>query len=253
MKYIYGIVAIIILFSCLMWGINSKDSKQQPDKNALVVNERVIPFSELEKAWQQQTQHYRDQEEFIEDLVLREALIHEAIARGIADEDQFKRLVRDFFEQALVKTLLDRQRTEQKTALISKDIAGFRKARSSHYHLTLFQYPTLRQAINERDGKPHKFSDNFTALSESLQIRLLKLKPKELSSPFADGDQFIRIRIEAVEPSSLQHASTPSEKQLHNKLFYLQQQLQFEDWIQNIRGKAVVHYPEKRLSKGDDR
>lgn len=252
MKYLYSIVGIIFLLSCVMWAISINGSSEKPGKNALVVNDRSIPFSELLQLWQQKPYHYRDQEEFLEDLVLRELLIQEAIASGIADEEQFKQLIQDFFEQSLMKTLLDRKQLENKITISAEDLSLFRKARQSHYQLTLVRYATYQQAQQDNNGQQQALNDDFVNLPEAVQSRLLPLRPGVLSPAFADGAEFVRLRIEKIEPLTLIQGAIEPDEELRQQLQYMLQQQQLGEWIQQIRLKAVVQYPQQRLEKGED-
>ena len=46
MKYIYSIVGIVLLLTCVMFAVSSHDSEVPPDKNALVVNDRAANLSD---------------------------------------------------------------------------------------------------------------------------------------------------------------------------------------------------------------
>lgn len=252
MKYIYGIIGIILLLSGVMWGISSTDSDQEPGENALVINGRSISFAELQQLWQQKPYHYRDQQEFLDDLVLREVLIQEAITVGIADEDQFKRLIQDFFEQSLVKTLLDRKQLEQAIEITAGDLDRFRTARQLRYRLSVFRYPTYSAAQANENPQSRLLSEDFVVLPESIQVQLLNLPPGELSAPFADGSDFVRLQVESVESLPQLQATAVSAEELSQQLRYLLQQQRLEEWVQQLRQRAVVQYPQQRLNKGED-
>lgn len=252
MKYIYGIIGIILFLSCVMWGVSSIDSGEAPGENALVINERSISFAELQQMWQQKPYHYRDQKEFLDDLVLREILIQEAIVAGIADEEQFKRLIQDFFEQSLVKTLLDRKQLEQHIELSTEILTRFRNARQLRYQLNIFRYPTYAAAQAKENPQTRVMTEDFVAMPESIQAQILNLQPDELSVPFADGSDYVRLQITAVESAQQLQITDDSEEELQQQLRYLLQQQRLEEWIQQLRQQAVVHYPQQRLNKGDD-
>ncbi len=252
MKYIYFILGIILLISCAYGVISYKGSGEPPGENALVVNERVIPFAELQQMWQQKPYHYRDQNEFIDDLVLREVLIQEAINGGIADEDQFKRLIKDFFEQSLVKTLLDRKQLEQPIELSEPDLANFRKAQHLRYRLTLLRYQSYQQALAGEAAQEQQLIEDFVVLPEALQVRLLSMRSGELSTPFADGADYVRIQIDQIDKLPQLQESVISDDELRQHLHYLLQQKILEEWILRVREQAIVRYPQQKLKNGGE-
>lgn len=252
MKYIYSIVGIILLMTCVIWFVGTKDSTVRPGKNALVINDRLIPFADLLNLWKQKPYHYGDEKEFIDDLVLREVLIQEAIASGIADEDQFKRHIQDFFEQSLLKTLLDRKQQGLTVEVSSRDFLLFQTARQSRYQLTLLRYQSNLQATEDEGGQPETRVDAYVLLPESLQTRLLGLEVGELSVPFADGTDFVRLRVDAVEVLPVLPKTLLSDVELTQQLHDMLQQRDLDEWIQQVRQRAVVQYPQQRLGKEGD-
>jgi hypothetical protein len=246
MKYIYSIVGIVLLLTGVMLTVSSHDSEVPPDKNALVVNDRSISFSELQQMWQQKPYHYRDEKEFLDDLVLREVLVQQAIADGIADEEQFKRLIRDFFEQSLVKTLLDRKQQLQ-VDISDADLDRFRKARQSRYQMSLVRYETLQQAESKKGGKLQTMTEDYVSFPESVQLRCLALPVGQLSVPFADGAEFVRMRIEKIDPLEQSEAISESDESLHAKLKNMLQQKKVEAWVNATRQQAEVRLPQQSL------
>lgn len=252
MKYIYCIIAIVLLLSVVMWQLSVTDSGKLPDQNALLINERVIPFVELQQRWQEQPYHYQEQKEFIEDQVVRELLLQEAVSAGIADEEQFKRLVKDYFEQSLVKTLLDRKLLEQKIPLSPEDISRFRAAQQLRYRLTLIRYQTYQLALDDSEGQPQPLTGDFVDLPAAVTVRLLHLTRAVLSTPFADSDGFFRVRIEQIERSAQNSQTAASDEELQHQLGYLLQQQKLAEWLQQVRQQAVIRYPQQQLEKGDN-
>ncbi|MBN2429797.1 MAG: hypothetical protein JXK94_15790 [Deltaproteobacteria bacterium] len=247
MKYIYSILGIVLLLTCVMLAVSSNDSEETPDKNALVVNDRSISFAELQQRWQEKPYYYRDEKEFLDDLVLREVLVQQAISDGIADEEQFKRLVRDFFEQSLVKTLLDRKQREVQVDISDADLSRFRKARQSRYQLSLIRYETLQQAKSGKGGTIQTMTKDYAFFPESIQLRLLALPVEQLSVPFADGAEFVRLRIEKIDQLEQSEAIAETDESLRGKLKYMLQQKKVGEWVDATRQQAVVRFPQQSL------
>ena len=250
MKYIFYILGIIVLMTCALWAVSLRGLGQSPGEDALIVNERVIPFDKLQQRWQQKPYHFSDQQEFIDDQVLRELLIQQAITAGIAEEDSFRQQVQEYFEQSLVSTLLDRKMLEQAIEPTEQELTTFRNVQRLHYQLTLLRYDDYQQALDNINAKPQALSDDYSALTETIKVRLLSLGTGEISPPFVAGSDYLRIRIEQAENVQPPANITVSDAQLRQQLQYLQQQKQLEDWLLQIRRQAKISYPNRQLEKG---
>jgi hypothetical protein len=77
-------------------------------KAAIIINDKVITLDEFAGMKPSHDEHRAD---FINSLIARELLIQEAQRTGIDKEENFRRSLQGFYEQSLVKVLMDRKLT----------------------------------------------------------------------------------------------------------------------------------------------
>src|SRR3989339_695076 len=107
MKYIYYILVIMIVFSGLAaYGLF--DTRVEISKPFLSINDRIISEAEFESALKRKPS-YMSREQFAESLIDKQLLIQEAVRMKINKEENFRSAVEIFYEQSLIKILLDRK------------------------------------------------------------------------------------------------------------------------------------------------
>ena len=124
MKYIYYIIVIMVIFSGLVaYGLFN--TKIEISKPFLSINDRV--FSETEfKNMLLNKPHHMTQEQFIEETIEKQLFIQEAVKMEINKEQSFRMSVQNFYEQSLIKVLLDRKLDSLKVDVTDEEIAKYK-------------------------------------------------------------------------------------------------------------------------------
>lgn len=116
MRYItYMIVFLILSLAILSYGLMSMSKK--PSGNWVIkVNDRAITKEEFEKAFKRYASIHGeiDKKAFIEETITKELLIQEAKKRGLDTEDPFVYSMQNYYEQTLIKNLLQSVMSEIK-------------------------------------------------------------------------------------------------------------------------------------------
>lgn len=116
MRYItYMIVFLTLSLAILGYGLMSMSKK--PSGNWVIkVNDRAITKEEFEKAFKRYASLHGgiDKKAFIEETITKELLIQEAKKRGIDTEDPFVYSMQNYYEQTLIKNLLQSVMSEIK-------------------------------------------------------------------------------------------------------------------------------------------
>ena len=109
MRYLFYIIIFMLLLTAGVITLTARDGKQPPGDYIAKVNDRYILKSDLTKGRNVSLDSHDIKYEFINSLITKEVLIHEAMERKIDQEEAFRQSIKNFYEQSLVKTLLDRQ------------------------------------------------------------------------------------------------------------------------------------------------
>ncbi|PLX84635.1 MAG: hypothetical protein C0617_07285 [Desulfuromonas sp.] len=251
MKYIMYIVSITLLLTLGIWGYDFLSTPSAPPDGALVINDRVISPPELEMKKKYSSYHQGSQEEFIEGVVTRELLIQEAQRAGIDREESFRLAIQDFFEQSLIKVLMDRQYRDMEVSVGPEELEAYRDNIGKFFHLTVLNYPSEKEAIAQRGERPEAVQEFFGDLPWPLRDRLLHLQQGQTSEPFSLGEEFVRLRLDKVERTEGQQVE-PDGEMLRTTLLEEKKRKAMDSWLNELRQKAAITLPEAIKDLGTD-
>ena len=243
MKYVYYIIAILIVFFGLA-AFGVFDTRIEISESFLSINNRIISTDEFEKISRKKPS-FMSQEQFIESVIDRQLLIQEAIKMDIDKEESFRASVENFYEQSLIKILLDRKLDSLVVDVTNDEIATYEDFTQKRVFLTKRVYASMKDA-------QHKFNEtiaierleqDFIALSDDLKFIVLNLNPGESSKPRVSDFGVIVYRLDDIQKKET--AETPEKKEFNIKKVSLfiqakkKEQL-LEKWTDSIRETAEI-------------
>ncbi|MCD4718869.1 MAG: hypothetical protein K8S13_03290 [Desulfobacula sp.] len=180
MKYVYYIIAIMIVFSGLAaYGLFN--TRVEISKPFLSINDRIISEDEFEKMSHAKTSHVMSREQFIESVITKQLLIQEAIRMDINKEESFRQSVENFYEQSLIKILLDRKWDSLVVDVTNDEIAKYEALIQNRLFFTKMIYPSLKDAQKRTNETIEKLEADFIDLSDDLKFMVLNLNIGESS------------------------------------------------------------------------
>jgi len=180
MKYIYYIIAIMIVFSGLA-AFGLFNTSVEISKPFLSINDRIISRDEFDKMLHAKTSHAMSREQFIESVIDKQLLIQEAIKMDINKEESFRQSVENFYEQSLIKILLDRKWDSLVVDVTNDEIAKYETLIQTRLFFTRMIYPSLKDAEKRTNETIEKFEADFINLSDDLKFMVLNLNIGESS------------------------------------------------------------------------
>ncbi|NOX32643.1 MAG: hypothetical protein GXP56_02740, partial [Deltaproteobacteria bacterium] len=181
MRYIYYIIGIMVVFSGLAaYGLF--DTRLEISKPFLSINDRIISKNEFEKMSLRKPS-YMSLEQFIDTVIDKQLLIQEAIKMKINKEESFRRSVENFYEQSLIKILLDRKMKSLVVDVTDDEISRYETLLQNKLFLTKTIYPSMKDAQNKTRGTIEKIETDFIDLSGDLKFIVLNLSIGESSKP----------------------------------------------------------------------
>ncbi len=246
MKYIYYIAAFVIIFSALV-GYGLLSSNISVSKPAITINDRIISEDELQGLLDRKPVHMsRDQH--IESLILNELLIQEAIRQEINQEESFRQSVENYYEQSLVKILLDRQFDSFDVAVSKEEIEKYRQLMQSRVTLVKTVYPDKESESGDVQTAETRITHDFVDLSDEMKYIVFKLDEGESTGPMDafSGKEFdtggtISYTLEKVEPAD--SASAVSEADTERITRFLtdkKKEEHLDSWTQKLRDNADI-------------
>jgi hypothetical protein len=199
MRYIYYIIIILVIITGVAgWGIFN-DAKVEFSKPVIVINDRIVTEHEFDDLIKTKPIYYSENE-FIDFIIEKEILIQEAIKRNINKHEPFRASVEDFYEQSLIKILMDRQYKEFNPDVSENEIEKYISLTNMKIVISKMVYEK-KEDIGKKKSKDVKIIESdFLDLSESLQFIVFNLKAGESSKGFDAMEGFVVYSLTMTEP-----------------------------------------------------
>ena len=139
MKYLYYIIFAAVAVSVAA-GYFLSTPQTPPPGAALIINDRVITSDELNKCYASIRPDIKDRDDFINSVITRELLIQESQRIGIDKEEAFRRSIQDYYEQSLIKLLMDRKSAALNVSVSDDELDRYIKYLNKKILLSIFSF-----------------------------------------------------------------------------------------------------------------
>jgi hypothetical protein len=242
MKYLLTACAILAALLAGLLLAPLLTPRVHPVKGALVVNQRIYTPGELSVRMNTTAYHFDNKKELIANLVYRELLLQEARLEKIDREEAFRTSMRDFFEQSMIKTLLDRQYKSAKHEPNPAQISACMPLLSHRFTLKRIDYPDQSSALSQSSGQEQTFEHSYLDLPEETRAALLNLKGGELSPPLHNTGRWFRLQLLAVVKLDPAMIPTEIEQEVLCRQELKRQSMQ--NWVENLYRKSDITLPD---------
>ncbi len=237
MKYLFVILALVILSSAVtLYYLQPEDLSKNRDV-AVTVNGHQLSRKQVSDQGLRRGYHSGESEESsINSLVIKQLLLDEAQRMGIDREDEFRKALKDYYEQSLIKVLTDRKLNSVQVMVTDEDIDRYLNC--SGKMLTFTRIPVENGKILEEQSRQN--SVIFDDLSESLRLVLASLKPGEKISQFETGTEIGMILLDKMEKAEGFDPVVYDRERVRELLSNYKKSLEIDRWINGLRKNASV-------------
>lgn len=242
MKYIYYTLVIMVFFSGLaIYGLF--DTHVEISKPVLSVNDRIISEAEFESALKENPSGM-SREQFADSLIDKQLLIQEAIRMEIDEDENFRSSVEKFYEQSLIKILLDRKLKSIIVDVTIEEMGKYEELTQSKILLSKSDYPTLKDLHEKTNETVQDIESNFVSLSDNLRFALLFLKKGESSKPRHNGmGGFVIYRLNDILKIERTDTGETEEFDVKSVSLFIQDKKKeqiLDEWMDSIRKSADI-------------
>ena len=239
MRYIYYIVAIVIIASGLaVYG--AFDTKVEISKPFISVNDRIISQDEFNRMLKRKP-HYMNQDQFINSIIEKQLLIQEAVKQKINQEESFRQSVENFYEQSLIKILIDRKLDSLVVDVTDAELEKYEMLLGRKMTITKTVYMRLDDAKKKINGTNERIEAEFKDLSDDLKFVLLNMREGMSSDPKVDDFGYVVYTLDQI--SADQKSGEAPEFDMRKVSVFLQDKKKeqlFEEWAKTVREKAKI-------------
>ncbi len=241
MKYLLTSIAFLAALCLVLLLLPLLTPRPEPVDGSLVVNQRIYQPDELEEQLQSTPYHFDSRSELIDGLINRELLLQEAKQQKIDAEVAFRRSMRDFYEQSMIKTLLDRQYSAPENQPNEAQIAACLPLLGKRFQLKRYNYPDQTTAQKIEQAQVKEYNLPYLELPEDTRAALPGLKGGEISPPLHSAAGWYRLQLTDIQPlATEQIPSVIEQEELCRR--ELKQQL-IQNWIDLLHQKADIQRP----------
>jgi len=239
MKYIITIIVIICAAASVtiyfIWPEKAPDTTNV----AVTVNGHNLAKNSVETAGGKSGYHSEEYADLLDSAITRELLIQEAQRQDLDKEESFRVSLKTFYEESLIKTLMDRQYSAPTTIITGAEVDTY---------LSYFGKMVTFSRLPVVDHKLHVSAEVtvpqnevlFDDLAEPMKILLSCLKPGEYAVKFDTGNEEYAIRLEKVGGASETITTLPAREHVKVMLEEYKQQQQIDNWLYELRNKASI-------------
>ncbi|MBU0943564.1 MAG: hypothetical protein KJ804_10900 [Proteobacteria bacterium] len=236
MKYLLTIFFLVALSSAAtlyyLWPAGPPPSEDV----ALSVNGHSMSQKQIDEQSREQGYHGETPEDQIDSLVTRQLLIQEAQRLGIDQEEGFRKALKIYYEQSLIKVLTDRKMATLTIDVSEEDIDRYLSCSGKIYTFT--QTPRERGKVVKTQGRTKTVL--FDDLSESMRFLLSSLQPGESVSQFDTGTEVSTIYLDKVEKAEDGKMVAYDRIRVRELIGNYQRSREIDRWILSLRKNASI-------------
>ena len=245
MKYLYTIFFIVGLISAIAFYFLWPDKLILPQDVVLRVNGHSMSQKQVDAQTQNQGYHGGNREDQVESLVTRQVLIQEAQRLGIDKEETFRKALKLYYEQSLIKVLTDRKLASITVDVSEKDVDRYLSCSGKMYTFT--ETPIAKGDMLKAQGQQHTVL--FDNLSESLRLLLSSLEPGESVSQFDTGTEISSICLDKIEKAGAVKPVAYDRDLVRELLRNYQRSREIDLWLHTLHKNAsVIVYDKEKKS-----
>jgi hypothetical protein len=240
MRYIYYIIFILVGITIAAgWGIFS-DTKVEFSRPVIVINDRIITESEFGDLIKSKPS-YQTEVEFIDSVITKELLIQEAIKHNINKDESFRASVEDFYEQSLIKILMDNQYEKYDPTITDEEIEKYKILASMKVFISKMTY-AKKEDVKENKSKNIKtIESDFLDLSGSLRFTVFNLEPGESSKGMETIEGFVIYNLIKTEQIKDQKIIEPLDNdRIIEFLKGGKEEELLAQWVDGLKEKAEI-------------
>jgi hypothetical protein len=240
MKYIITILVIICTATLLTLYFVWPDKPMDKTRIAATINGHYLSKSTVKYEGAAAGYHSdNDYAQLLNSAIIRELLIQEAKRQNLDKEESFRITLKSFYEESLIKTLMDRQYGMPEVEVSNEGIDAYLKLFAHKVTFTRLSLDTSSSDVSfSEQGSQNEVL--FDDLAEPLKYLLSGLKPGEVAIKFDTDNEQYAIRLDKITPLPNMATKKPERDLVRKMLEESKRQQQISDWLNELRKKASI-------------
>ena len=241
MKYLLSVLAIVLAVTAVTAFFLWPEPETIKEDILVTVNGHSLPRSLLDQKKAQSGYHSKDDKAILDTIIINELLLQEAQRIGIDKEPTFRISVQNYYEQSLIKILIDRQFSETGIEATDQDVDQF----ISNYG-KMFTFTRLPENNSgDSSQEPQQRTILFDDLADSLKLMLGGMKVGDVVTDFYTGNEVVSFRLDSIEPGTAQEPFLGNRESIRKIITNNKRERALTAWIKKLRDQATITNPDK--------
>jgi len=239
MKYLYYILAIVVAATLLSLFLLWPDQKILEKDILFTINKQHYTREMVSSQYGKFGYHSGDTSEILDTAISRELLIQEAQKQAIDKEPGFKAALKDYYENGLIKILLDRKNDSMQIEITDGEIDQYISFLNTLVSFTrLDRIPKSNQEAAEAAGL--STTSLFNDLAMPVQLLLSSLSPGSFKVKFDTGHEKYAIRLDKIQPIKKETGPAPDRENIRRILDDHKREQIINEWYTDLKNRASI-------------
>jgi hypothetical protein len=243
MKYLFILLAIVITMTAITGYLIWPDQLKEKKDILVTINGHAISRNDIQEKGGAGS-HHEIGNDFLDAVISKQLLIEEAQKLNIDQEPNFRKELQNFYEQSLIKVLLERKNTSLQVHVSDQEVENYLNSLGLTYTFRLLK--TIETpSIDILKQKGELISARFEDMSENLQLALAGLKPGEITMMFETGNENYAVLLEKKEGTT-KKSSSMDPLRVRKILEEHKRGQEINNWINNLRKSASINIHQQK-------
>lgn len=239
MKYLYTILAIVAAATILTLLLLLPEKKVDQRDVAVSINDRVIGREMVASEGKKHGYHSDDASEVMDNIITRELLIQEAERREIHKEESFRQSLKTYYENSLVKTLLDRENGSLQVTISEAEIDAYLGYLGKIVTFSrLEKIPASQEEAKNIKGVTS--STLFSELASPVRLLLATLSPSQFAVKYDTGNEAYALRLDGVQDGPEKSVKPVERERVREMLLGHKKEQLMNRWLSDLRSNAKI-------------
>lgn len=239
MKYLFTIIAIVGVITALSLSLLLSDNTTPQGDIALTINGHDIGENDITSEGRKFSYHTGKDSEMYDTYITRELLLQEAQKQAIHKEGSFRKALQTYYENSLIKILLERKNNELEVHVSEEDIDGYITFVGRVVSFTrLDTMPNSAADVASAKGLSTRVP--FDDLAAPVKLLLSSLKTGQYGIKFDTGSEKYAVRLDSIGPSPSASEKTIDRHRIREMLEDYKRETQMNVWLTELKQNATI-------------
>jgi hypothetical protein len=245
MKYLFIILAIVCGTTALSFFLLIPPAKIPPGDIAITVNNHDIAENGVLQEITSSGYHTEEESDRYDTIITRVLLLQEAQKQKIDKEESFRKELETYYENSLIKILLERKDSQITVDVSEADINGYLSFVNTVVSFTrLDTVPNSDSEAMSARGVTKTLP--FDDLATPVQLLLSSLKPGQYGVKFDTGSEKYAVRLDSVSAIDDSSPQTIDRQYILKILEDYKREQKINSWLTKLKQDAKITIHNKK-------